>query len=47
MSYERAGPIVGSEVTDDPGVIARCREQAGLAARCAVLLGAFTGSVTA
>ena len=47
MTYDQGGGYLGSEVTSDPGVIARCREQAGLAARCAVLLGAFTGSVTA
>ena len=47
MTYEPGGAYVGSEVTGDPGVIARCRQQAALAARCAVLLGAFTGSVTA
>ena len=47
MSYDGHGCYLGSEVTDDPGVIARCRQQAALAARCAVLLGAFTGSVTA
>jgi hypothetical protein len=47
MTYGQGGAYLGSEVTYDPGVITRCREQASLAARCAVLLGAFTGSVTA
>ena len=47
MTYGQGGAYLGSEVTSDPGVIARCRQQAALAARCAVPLGAFTGSVTA
>ena len=47
MSYDGHGCYLGSEVTDDPGVIARCRQQAALAARCAVPLGAFPGTVTA
>ena len=47
MTYDQGGAYLGSEVTSDPGVIARCRQQAALAARCAVPLGAFTGSVTA
>jgi hypothetical protein len=47
MTYDQGGAYLGSEVTSDPGVIARCRQQAALAARCAVPLGVFTGSVTA
>lgn len=47
MSYSQGGAYLGSEVTDDPGVIARCREQASLAARYAVPLDVFTGHVTA
>jgi hypothetical protein len=47
MTYDQGGAYIGSEVTDDPGVIARCRQQAILAARCAVPLGVFTGTVTA
>jgi uncharacterized protein DUF6879 len=41
MSYDESGCYLGSEVTDDPGVIARCRAQARLAARWAVPLSAY------
>ena len=47
MTYGQGGAYLGSEVTSDPGVIARCRQQAALAARCAVPLEVFPGYVTA
>ena len=45
MAYGQDGVYLGSEVTDDPDVIARCMEHKQLAERCAVPLHAYLAAL--
>jgi hypothetical protein len=41
MAYDEAGGYLGAEVTADPGVMSRCKEQRSLAERYAVPLETY------